>query len=835
MIMCTLAGYAAESEQLSADRRLDPSMATAVEEEEAFTLLSRLGGSAGAVSAQGDLVYVTFGSGLEILDATDPSAPQEIGHYSLPGIATAVVVSDNTAFVLCDAVGLVLIDVSEPHDPQEIGRNEAVPYATDFVVDGSLVYVADGWDQGIFVIDAADASNPVQLSYFLTPGPTLGLALDGSMLLVAGGSYGLVALDISAPEAIVETGNLGFAYSVLDVAQYGVTAYVSLGFGGVRTVDTSDPGALVELGTFSPGIGVTLDLVVAGDLLLAASHDSPDWYILRMIDVSDPSNPYQVGSFAVGAWIESVDVESSTAYAAAGADGLYILNVTDPMTPTQLSHTYPELSSPSDVAIYGNTMFVSDQTDDFQAGRLVIFDLSNPSHPVQIGSVATSDALRSITVVGAVAYVGTWGYGKVLTIDVSDLTSPTVSGVLDTPGFPQNIAVVAMTAYVADDTSGLTILDVSDPAAPSVVGSWDDPTGLCAVRDVVVVDNMAYLTVTDATYYGCDDSLVVIDVTDPANPVERGRLFAYEAYGVAAVSSTVYVAGRGLRIVDASQPEAPTLISSFDSTPHPSAVALHDQTAFLSAYSLIRAVDVSDPTTPGEKTSFGAPSLDSMRRLDVSDEFVAVVLDYSGVMLFRCCTDGTEPVAEAGGPYSGTVGQPVNLDGSGSYDTGGAIVQYEWDVDSDGVYDYSAADPTVWHTYAAAFDDQVTLRVTDNDGLTAMDTASIVILPAPVEPVAEAGGPYEGTIGRTVLFSAVGSYDSDGTIVLYEWDMDGDSIYDYAVADPTVTHTYSAAFDGQVTLRVTDDDGLTNVDSADVEIRPNMQYLPIIIRVAASE
>ena len=85
-------------------------------------------------------------------------------------------------------------------------------------------------------------------------------------------------------------------------------------------------------------------------------------------------------------------------------------------------------------------------------------------------------------------------------------------------------------------------------------------------------------------------------------------------------------------------------------------------------------------------------------------------------------------------------------------------------------------------------------------------------------PIADAGGPYIGVIGESITFDGSGSADPDGTITLYEWDFDNDGTFDIGSPNPITTHAYPAAFSGTITLRVTDSDGNTGTDTAQVQV-----------------
>jgi hypothetical protein len=88
-----------------------------------------------------------------------------------------------------------------------------------------------------------------------------------------------------------------------------------------------------------------------------------------------------------------------------------------------------------------------------------------------------------------------------------------------------------------------------------------------------------------------------------------------------------------------------------------------------------------------------------------------------------------------------------------------------------------------------------------------------------IPPVAVINGPYSGNPGDTITFDGSGSYDPDGTIVLYEWDFTGDGTYDYTSTDTGIAyHTYDSVGIYDVTLRVTDDRGGVSTDVTSVTI-----------------
>ncbi len=97
------------------------------------------------------------------------------------------------------------------------------------------------------------------------------------------------------------------------------------------------------------------------------------------------------------------------------------------------------------------------------------------------------------------------------------------------------------------------------------------------------------------------------------------------------------------------------------------------------------------------------------------------------------------PVANPGGPYSGSVGASLTLDGSASYDPnpGGSIVKYEWDLDGNGTYETDAGpNATIQHTWATPYTGQIGLRVMDSFGLSSTASVYTRITVCDLKPVA---------------------------------------------------------------------------------------------------
>lgn len=245
---------------------------------------------------------------------------------------------------------------------------------------------------------------------------------------------------------------------------------------------------------------------------------------------------------------------------------------------------------------------------------------------------------------------------------------------------------------------------------------------------------------------------------------------------------------------------------------------------------------LEDPAEPGQPwliardTTFpqGASTPDPRRpvcytaldEFSVVDEYIYYVVAYDGAddqegpASIPASTMGYEPPDELAAelvatPLSGTAPLTVNFNAGGSAIPEGVLPNYEWDWHGDGVYDLdSGTDYAVSYTFTTGGEHPVLMRVTDTLGGQDTDTVTVTVNEPPVAALEV--DISEGDVPLYVSFDASASTDPDGAIALYEWDLNGDRVYEISSADQdTASFTYDQIGTFFPSLRITDEQGAT--------------------------
>lgn len=506
---------------------------------------------------------------------------------------------------------------------------------------------------------AGESSNVDLLSRNLF-GETLDVNVVGNYAYVGAG-FNLLVLDISDksdPQLVGSAWTNTYAAAIDIVDSY---AYVADGYYGMLVFDISNPTSPVRIGGYQITEGFTaFDISVSGTYAYITSFDTfdfenPDNGIVAL-DISNPNNPQFAGEYT-GTVVTGLQAVGTTIYAACYLNGLRIIDMTTPATPSELGRngTNPafriavnddcafitafniiwpvDITDPSDPTGYPtysieNAMhiYVEDVNDvafvaNGYAG-LKILDVSNPSSIVELGSHDTEDDAQGMFYLDNYAYVADRFNGLVI-FDVSTLNSPMWESTFYTRDFPDDVYVEGNLAYVAADSSGLRIFDITDPANPVEVGNYPDfyPEGVSVRGSYAYV--MEY------------DGLWVLNVDDPSNPTDEGvewisgmteDLFLDYPYAYVAQGDN------GVSIIDVSTPSSPTEEHVYADVTEALGVHVSDNYMYIAnGEDGLKIVDVTDPLSPGSEATF--PTGDTAMDVFVQGDYAYVAMNESGLRI----------------------------------------------------------------------------------------------------------------------------------------------------------------------------------------------------------
>lgn len=172
-------------------------------------------------------------------------------------------------------------------------------------------------------------------------------------------------------------------------------------------------------------------------------------------------------------------------------------------------------------------------------------------------------------------------------------------------------------------------------------------------------------------------------------------------------------------------------------------------------------------------------------------------------------------------PSEPAVGEVVTFDASSASDSDGTVVQYRWDFDDDGSIDRQTSSATVTNQYASAGSHTARLVVVDDEGATGSASKTLTVVSNQPPAASFDYAPTVPTVGELVTFDAGDSSDSDGAIVEFRWDFDGDGSVDRTTTTATASNQFTTSGTYAVALEVVDDDGSTDTASTTVTVGAN--------------
>ena len=256
-----------------------------------------------------------------------------------PGYASGLALSANGRYLyIADDdgnAGLDIVDLLHGSGPTIIGSYDGgFGNSLDVVVNSTHAFLAAGVGD-LHVVDISDPTSPQAADTLAVSGNAFGLNLNGNTLSIAHTSGGVTIVDVSDPTNVSATANFDTPGTAYDVAVAGGNFYVADLSSGLRVYDSG----YNFIGSYNTGSLWAGQITLSGDGQTAFISD---WSIgggsLRIVDISTPTNPQLLASFASTDGTEVVlSSDESLAFLADDAGGLKVVNVSNKANPTLVS------------------------------------------------------------------------------------------------------------------------------------------------------------------------------------------------------------------------------------------------------------------------------------------------------------------------------------------------------------------------------------------------------------------------------------------------------------------------------------------------------------------
>ncbi len=460
------------------------------------------------------------------------------------------------------------LDLSDPSTPRIVSEYLTDNFVYDIQNRDSLVFVCEG--DSLLFLDLSNPALPTKIGgYFMPMGSFDGaerVVLSDSLAFVLGFRNILQVIDISnlvqprfrARIAVAGSINLGYGAFTCKgryvyVSDVEMPAFVSI-------VDATNPDSLVRCPTLWLS-GIVVSGITRGNLLLLGMQRYSNWtpgYAMAIYDISTPASPSFVS-------------------------------------------VLPD-AGPNGFAVRDSIVFTTGN------GALRAVDLSNPSLPKVIGSTTAGGA--KVSAAGNLLTIA--GYRRAYVVDISRADSLTMKAIMPTGGLAERVFVQDTLAYVASESGGLWILDVSDPTKPKGLSNINVGG---AAYNLIVSGAYAYLMNPAQDYGDGARGLWIIDVSDPSHPQVLSHYVGITRFYGGGVPNAVAKLGnllaitqmptngddRIVELVDVSDPGNPKSVNVIHGQYPPYDVGFKDSLMFIaSPDSGLICFSVLDPTGPNE-------------------------------------------------------------------------------------------------------------------------------------------------------------------------------------------------------------------------------------------
>jgi len=442
--------------------------------------------------------------------------------------------------------GLQIIDVSDPGACPIVSRLYT-GYGRKVAASGSHAYLLSNYM--CTVIDITDMGNPFLVTTLDLPARVVSTAAAGDCLYVTLNDNTLKVIDVTDPANPEIVGSIGLVYMTGRLHVSGDYAYVAGGSYGLQIIRISIPESPQLIQRYVLPDKYTTGVCTKADFAYVCYNDNvADSCGFQILDISNPIIPMPRGSYAFAKSSEqskNIYIEGDHVLLFCTRDGIRTVNVADPDNPV-----YESVTGAS-----GDWLFASGEraVASSYTGATVVYDISSPTDPIKGAQIYHS--IVDIALKDNYAFLVEEDIGLQI-VDVSDPANPSVEAT-SVIGFTDEIEINGSFAYVVHGSDDLSVYDINDPLAPALIASYDIGEHVWAFD---VQDGLACA--------GTDDSgAVLIDISDPYNPQKVGQYYIEgwtQTRAVTLLGNYLYIGFMNgeVHAVDISNPFSPVMTST---------------------------------------------------------------------------------------------------------------------------------------------------------------------------------------------------------------------------------------------------------------------------------
>jgi hypothetical protein len=280
-----------------------------------------------------------------------------LSQYAVSGTAVDVAASGNIAVVAAGDGGLFALDITNVFIPEFAGRFRNGNYIGGVIINGQTIFAASG-DSYVTILTTATPDTLIATATVRVQGIfATQLSLLNNVLSVAGGIGGLLQLDASQPDTLIELGRYDQGGEVNDVERIGNYVFSADGNEGMRVIDISVPESLIAVYRFVPS-DQAQDLYLAG----ANAYLADGGRGVHSFNISDPANPVYLYTYDAGQLVSGVKGEGRWLFTAIGDLGVEVIDANNPnlMVPPSVPGTFNTVGFAHRLAVYQGYVLVAD-------------------------------------------------------------------------------------------------------------------------------------------------------------------------------------------------------------------------------------------------------------------------------------------------------------------------------------------------------------------------------------------------------------------------------------------------------------------------------------------